>query len=140
MNLGNDALFNMTVTKVYEKAEFKKLSTHTDTKQVQSNKVRLSNHDIDALKMCFKKHFLAEDTLWLFGSRADPSKKGGDIDLYIETHAIDHAQAITMKGNFLWDLEQKIGEQKIDIVLNLIKHPYPLPIHQVALREGVRLI
>ena len=48
--------------------------------------------------------------------------------------------AIAMKTNFIWDLEQKIGEQKIDVVLNMLNFPYPLAIHEVAKTEGVRII
>ena len=48
--------------------------------------------------------------------------------------------AIKMKSNFLWDLEQKIGEQKIDLVLNMLRDPYPLPIHEIAKTKGVRII
>ena len=47
--------------------------------------MRLSSHQLEAIKQVFHKHFLKMDTLWLFGSRVDALKKGGDIDLYIET-------------------------------------------------------
>jgi hypothetical protein len=33
-----------------------------------------------------------------------------------------------------------IGEQKIDVILNIINHPYPLPIHEIAKIKGVRII
>ncbi len=102
--------------------------------------VRLSISDMIALEVNFKLHFLPEDRLWLFGSRADLTCKGGDIDLYVETYAKTVDDAATMKGNFLFDLKSEIGEQKIDLVLNMINHPYPLFIHQVALEEGVRII
>lgn len=101
--------------------------------------VRLSEYDLNALQTLFRKYFLADDQLWLFGSRTQPQKKGGDIDLYIETHVEDINEAIDMQNHFISDLEQAIGEQKIDVVLNLLKHPYPLPIHQIAKNEGVRI-
>lgn len=106
----------------------------------QERKIRLSNYDLTAIKSLFIKHFLSGDKLWLFGSRADLSKKGGDIDLYVETYAKDPEQALKMKSDFLWDLEQKIGEQKIDIVLNMLRTPYPLPIYEIAKSTGVRII
>ncbi len=105
-----------------------------------TEKVRLSDHDLAALEKVFKKNFLSQDGLWLFGSRANLTKKGGDIDLYVETHAETIKAAIEMKKNFLWNLEQKIGEQKIDLVLNMLNFPYPLPIHEVAITEGVKII
>ena len=106
----------------------------------EMKKVRLSDHDLKALENLFLKHFLPEDKLWLFGSRTDLTKKGGDIDLCIETHAKTVNDAIKRKTDFVWDLEQAIGEQKIDIVLNLLNFPYPLPIHEIAKTEGVRIV
>jgi len=52
--------------------------------------------------------------VWLFGSRADDSKKGGDIDIaiYSETIKKDVMQEINVR-RYICD---KIGEQKIDIV------------------------
>ena len=103
-------------------------------------KVRLSDHDLDELKNLFLRHFLPGDCLWLFGSRADLTKKGGDIDLYIETNADTADHAIKMKSDFLWDLEKMIGEQKIDAVLNMLNNPYPLLIHEIAKTKGVQII
>lgn len=80
------------------------------------------------------------DRLWLFGSRANLTKKGGDIDLYVETNAETIDNAIKMKINFIRALEQSIGEQKIDVVLNILNFPYPLVVHEVAKSEGVRII
>jgi predicted nucleotidyltransferase len=52
--------------------------------------------------------------VWLFGSRTDDTKKGGDIDLAILSQRMN-----------LWDkiharqkMEDKLGAQKIDIVLS----------------------
>ena len=102
--------------------------------------VRLSIPDMIALEMTFKQNFLPEDRLWLFGSRSDLTRKGGDVDLYVETYAKTVDEVVEMKGNFLYNLNNAIGEQKIDLVLNMINHSYPLLIHQVALEEGVRII
>jgi predicted nucleotidyltransferase len=52
--------------------------------------------------------------VWLFGSRTDDTKKGGDIDIAILSEKIrkDVMQEIQVK-RFICD---RIGEQKIDIV------------------------
>jgi len=52
--------------------------------------------------------------VWLFGSRTDDNKKGGDIDIAILSENInnDVMQKIQVR-RFICD---KIGEQKIDIV------------------------
>jgi predicted nucleotidyltransferase len=51
---------------------------------------------------------------WLFGSRADDSKKGGDIDIGILSGKIGVAEETKIKR----DICGKIGEQKIDIVVS----------------------
>lgn len=99
--------------------------------------VRLSVHDYECLEQYFKKHFLLGDKMWIFGSRVDLTKRGGDIDLYIETSADD---AIKRRLSFLSDLESEIGEQKIDIILNILKFGNSLPIYEVAKSEGVRVV
>jgi hypothetical protein len=102
--------------------------------------VRLSDFNLNAIVESFRTHFLKEDHLWLFGSRVDLSKKGGDIDLYVETHAESAKDALNNKMKFLYDVERKIGEQKIDVVLNLLNFPCDLPIYQVAKTEGIQLV
>lgn len=47
--------------------------------------MRLKPKEIQAIKKAAKKQFGAGAKIFLFGSREDDSKKGGDIDLYIET-------------------------------------------------------
>jgi predicted nucleotidyltransferase len=54
-----------------------------------------------------------EAKVWLFGSRADDSKKGGDIDLLIESKAIGFKE----KQRIRLKIEEQIGEQKIDLTV-----------------------
>ena len=89
--------------------------------------------------MAFKRHFAPRDKLWLFGSRANLSKAGGDIDLYVETHISDTMQATERQSLFISDLIEKIGDQKIDVILNVLPLAYDMPIYDVA-KTGVRLI
>ena len=103
-------------------------------------KVRLSDDVIKAISKIFFKTFLPNDELWLFGSRVDESKKGGDIDLYIETNLSSYDIAVNKKIIFLSELKEEIGDQKIDVVLNLLSSNYQLPIYEIARTNGVRLI
>ena len=103
-------------------------------------RVRLSNHDLQAIITAFKNYFLESDHLWLFGSRVDLSRRGGDIDLYIETNAMTIKESLHMKSYFLMEVEQRIGEQKIDVVLNVISLKYDLPIYVIAKAEGIQLV
>ena len=45
--------------------------------------MRLSKYYVDSIKNVFNDVF-CEGAIYLFGSRVDDTKKGGDIDLYIE--------------------------------------------------------
>ena len=104
------------------------------------NNIRLSYYDLHAIKLLFRKYFLPNDGLWVFGSRTDPNRKGGDIDLYVETNADTTDEAIKMKLSFLSSLEEEIGEQKTDLVLNMIKAPHHLLIYDVAKNNGIKII
>jgi hypothetical protein len=95
-------------------------------------KVRLSNHELEAIAVLFHKYFIKNDKIWLFDSRTIPSKKGGDIDLSIETQATDPNDAIHRQTQFIIGLESKIGEQRIDVVLNMLHLRYELAIHHIA--------
>jgi predicted nucleotidyltransferase len=52
--------------------------------------------------------------IWLFGSRADDSKKGGDIDIGILSSKVDVMQEIEIRQRIF----DKIGEQKLDLVVS----------------------
>lgn len=102
--------------------------------------VRIRDEELDIIIATFKKHFLAGDHLWLFGSRADMKKRGGDIDFYIETSEIDIDKAIKMEDDFVGELWDRIGEQQIDVVLNILSLKDSLPIYKIAKTTGVRLV
>ncbi len=77
--------------------------------------MRLTQKEQQAIKQTFQT-FFNEGKIYLFGSRADDSRKGGDIDLYISTK--DRTELVEKKINFLVGLQREIGEQKIDVVLD----------------------
>jgi uncharacterized protein len=51
--------------------------------------------------------------IYLYGSRADDSKKGGDIDLLVLSEKLTFADKITL----LAGIKEKLGEQKIDLII-----------------------
>jgi len=102
--------------------------------------MRLTEKERKTIAHLFLLHFGKNDHLWLFGSRVDDTKKGGDIDLYIETEEKNSRIALEKKLSFLNDLWSSLGEQKIDIVLNLTHDNFSLPIYQQAKSQGILLI
>ena len=100
--------------------------------------VRLSDAAVSIICNEFKNNFLESDHLWLFGSRANLSKRGGDIDLYIETE-LSGQKLIDAKNKFYIQLIKQLGDQKIDIVINS-DHDTEKLIYNLAKKEGVKLL
>ena len=75
--------------------------------------MRLSKDEISLLKN--KLYELSiEAKLYLFGSRLDDTKRGGDIDLLVVSNTITNRDLRLIRLSFF----EKFGEQKIDIVLD----------------------
>ena len=70
--------------------------------------------------------------IYLFGSRTDDLKKGGDIDILIFSERLTFEDKLRIKA---W-LFEKIEEQKIDLVIATDNHD---PFVRMALDQGVRL-
>ncbi|RTZ60189.1 MAG: nucleotidyltransferase domain-containing protein [Gammaproteobacteria bacterium] len=81
-----------------------------------SKKIRLTEEEIKAIVETAKEVFGEEVKVWLFGSRVDLNKRGGDIDLYIEAE-IPKGEILDKKLTFLVKLDEKIGEQKVDLII-----------------------
>lgn len=101
--------------------------------------MRLTTMEQDVIRHSFRQCFGEEDHLWLFGSRVHDQKRGGDIGLYVETH-LDTHQAIESKFSFLRMVKDKIGDQKIDVVLNILSLDSPQLIYKIAKTEGIQLV
>ena len=82
--------------------------------------MRLTEAQVKAIQDNFFVSFMEGDKIWLFGSRVDDSKKGGDIDLYIETNYSDLFIVTKKEMEFIANLKKIIGDQKIDIVINIL--------------------
>lgn len=101
--------------------------------------MRLTKDQVNIIIDVFSEYFLSEDQIWLFGSRVDDSKKGGDIDLYVETYYDNWAIAAEKQIHFLVDLKKRIGDQKIDLVLNLVTTKQKRPIYDKAKNTGIQI-
>ena len=95
--------------------------------------MRLTTEERNQIKKQVIRVFGEDSRVWLFGSRMDDTKKGGDIDLYIEPKYLTHE--LKQKISLLTQLQLTLGDQKIDIVI--AKDPSRL-IEKEA-REGVLL-
>lgn len=99
--------------------------------------VRLQPKYISTIREFAKKHFGDDVKVWLFGSRADLTKRGGDIDLCIE--ASIPGDLMPLKSAFWLDLQKKLGEQRIDILVRRAGDEAK-PIESIAMKTGVRIL
>ncbi len=75
--------------------------------------IRLSQETIDLIK----NYVMSVDKdahVYIFGSRADSKKKGGDIDIFILSQLFHNENRRCLK----FKLEDLLGEQKIDILFS----------------------
>jgi len=92
--------------------------------------MRLSTEQITILKN--KLFSLSKDAkLYLFGSRVDDTKKGGDIDLLIVSDTLTKKDLRPLRVEFF----KYFGEQKLDIILEngKFKNPFSKHIMQKAI-------
>jgi len=75
--------------------------------------MRLSNEEILVLKNTLAE-LSPEAKLYLFGSRTDDNKQGGDIDLLVVSDQLRTKDMSRLRVEFF----KKFGEQKIDILLD----------------------
>ena len=101
--------------------------------------MRITDENLEIIRVAFKNHFDAGDHLWVFGSRVHDERRGGDLDFYVETHQ-DSSRALKSKLAFVNDLWRSLGDQKIDVVMNLVSISAPLLIHHVAKQTGVQIL
>jgi predicted nucleotidyltransferase len=81
--------------------------------------------------------FGSEATVTLFGSRVDENARGGDIDLLIQTDKpLTQREKKTLQ--LIARLQIRLGDQPIDALV-LDPETSRLPVHEIALRTGVRL-
>jgi predicted nucleotidyltransferase len=98
---------------------------------IEEEALRLSEFEIDAIKKSIY-HLDPGAEIFLFGSRVDDSKKGGDIDLLILSSNLTPSDKIKIKA-FLFKV---LEEQKIDIT---IAADTKKPFVRLALKNGVAL-
>ena len=90
--------------------------------------MRLSPEQVAQIRQSASEGFGPEARVWLFGSRVDDRKRSCDVGLLVESGApIDNPPSL-----------RKMHGRKVDVLL-LAPNLSHLPIHDIALGEGVRL-
>jgi predicted nucleotidyltransferase len=101
--------------------------------------MRLTPIECAVIKQAAKDCFNDDVVVRLFGSRAFDEQRGGDIDLLITTTLIDTAAIAKSHIQFLSQIYQALGEQKIDILIDYPNMTYRPLIYTIAEQQGVML-
>lgn len=79
--------------------------------------MRISKFQADTINNLAKKHFGQGTIVYLFGSRTEDKKRGGDIDLFVH-NITESSLTAEAKIGFLAELKSKIGDRKIDVIFD----------------------
>jgi len=94
--------------------------------------MRISQNQAQLIAESIHRHFGETARMWLFGSRLDDQKRGGDVDLYVETDMHTLMDEIRCK----LQLEQSL-DMPVDLIVN--SRDEVTPIAQIAKTTGVAL-
>jgi predicted nucleotidyltransferase len=84
--------------------------------------------------------FTPGTAVFLFGSRVDDTKRGGDIDLLIETpQQMTPTELVDHRTRFVSRLYRALDEQRIDIIITAHEQHDPRPMVVAAKRTGILL-
>jgi len=94
--------------------------------------MRLTPEQTRAIFGSVQRHLGESARIWLFGSRLDDKKKGGDLDLYVE------ADVHSLRKELRCKIEL---EELLDMPVDLVVRGFGenAPIARIAKSEGVRI-
>ena len=95
--------------------------------------MRLTAQQAETVRQGIRQRMGQQSRIWLFGSRADDSRRGGDVDLYVEPESMPGlADRLRCKGALAEALDLNV-----DLV---VQQPgCDLPIYRIARQSGVLL-
>lgn len=76
--------------------------------------MRVETKDVEIIKSIIHKK-IDDARIYLFGSRVDDAKKGGDIDLYVKT---SHLVSLKDELNLLTQFELQGINRKVDLIID----------------------
>ncbi len=95
--------------------------------------MRLTPDQAEAIRSSIHLHMGMQSRIWLFGSRVDDQRRGGDVDLYVEPES---------PPTLMERLRCKVAlADALDLNVDLVVQQtgLDLPIYRIARRHGVPL-
>lgn len=98
--------------------------------------MRLTREEAETIRTVLRRAFGTDSQVWLFGSRTDDARAGGDIDLYVETPLSQGL--VEAKLDALGELRKALGDQRFDLVVRPLQQQ-PTAFQKLAKAQGVPL-
>jgi predicted nucleotidyltransferase len=99
--------------------------------------MRLTPEQTALIRQTVPSLFGADSRVWLFGSRVDDSLRGGDIDLLVDCdHPVSNPALLAARLSAC--LSRVMDGRKVDVIIRA-PNLMALPIHTIAVEEGIRL-
>lgn len=104
--------------------------------------MRLSRVEVDGIATAARTTCPPGSRVYLFGSRVDDDRRGGDIDLLVETpQPLAEQQVVSLRNRLTALLYRLIGERRIDV---LVTPPAPPgstdPVTESARAHAIELV
>ena len=100
--------------------------------------MRLTDFQKNRIVEIIHRDFGRDAEIYLFGSRTDDFKKGGDIDLLVTSEGSpEEVESRRIKS--ITGIQFAIGDQKIDLVVTDNPDTDSRPVVKEALKKGVRI-
>ncbi len=92
--------------------------------------MRLSIESTNQAANIISSHYGSDVKVWLFGSRVDDTKRGGDVDIFVESASADVMKQMRCKVELT---------EHFDLKVDVIVGKGDKPIHTIAKTTGVRI-
>jgi len=102
--------------------------------------MRLQPKEVNAIAQAARDAFTPGTAVFLFGSRVDDSKRGGDIDLLVEIpEAMLPAELVRRRTRFVSHIYRLLDEQRIDVVIATQGQQDSREVVAMAKRQGIQV-
>jgi predicted nucleotidyltransferase len=103
--------------------------------------MRLQSKEIEVISQAAKDAFMPGTSVFLFGSRIDDSRRGGDIDLFVELpETIAPVDLVRSRTRFVSRIYRLLDEQRIDVIISIHNTQDLREVVATAKREGLKVV
>ena len=99
--------------------------------------MRLSSLQMDAIRQAATQLAGSTARVWLFGSRVQDDARGGDVDLLLELD-VPLDEPAQLSARLAAKVSRAMDGRKVDVLIKALNLML-LPIHSIALAQGIRL-